>query len=118
MTLPADVTRLHAHEMAAALRAGELSSRELTEAHLERAERQNHALNAWLSIDRVRALAEADAADVRLAAARSDDAGPAAVHPLLGVPVALKDLVSVRGGQATAGSRFLEGYVAPSDAPC
>jgi len=116
MALPADVTRLHAHEMAAALRAGEVSSRELTEAHLERAERQNHALNAWLSIDRVRALAEADAADVRLGAARSGDIGAASAHPLLGVPVGLKDLVSVRGGQATAGSRILEGYIAPYDA--
>jgi aspartyl-tRNA(Asn)/glutamyl-tRNA(Gln) amidotransferase subunit A len=103
--------------MAAALRAGTFSSRDLTRAHLDQAERQNPILNAWLTIDRDRALAEADAADVRLAAAR--DAGPAALaatHPLLGVPVALKDLVSVRGGQATAGSRILAGYIAPYDA--
>ena len=39
-----------------------------------------------------------------------------ALPPLLGIPVALKDLVSVKGGQATAGSRILEGYVAPYDA--
>ena len=38
------------------------------------------------------------------------------LHPLLGVPVALKDLVSVRGGQCTAGSRILDGYRAPYDA--
>ena len=38
------------------------------------------------------------------------------LHPLLGVPVALKDLVSVRGGQCTAGSRILEGYRSPFDA--
>jgi len=44
-------------------------------------------------------------------ATRSPDA-----HPLLGIPVALKDLISVRGGQCTAGSRILEGYVAPFDA--
>src|SRR3954465_4423229 len=112
-----DVTRRLGHELAAGLRAGELSSRELTLAHLELAERQNRALNAWLSIDRDRALAEADAADARLAAARAE--GPDAVavlHPLLGLPVALKDLVSVAGGQCTAGSRILEGYVAPYDA--
>jgi aspartyl-tRNA(Asn)/glutamyl-tRNA(Gln) amidotransferase subunit A len=111
-----DLTRLHAHEMAASLRAGTISSRELTEAHLERAERQNHNLNAWLVIDRDRSLAEADAADVRLAAVRSDPADAGTAHPLLGVPVALKDLVSVRGGQATAGSRILQGYLAPYDA--
>ena len=112
-----DPTRLFGHEQAARLRAGEVSSRELTTAHLEVAERQNHALNAWLSIDREAALAQADAADARFAAAR--DEGPAAVealHPLLGLPVALKDLVSVAGGQCTAGSRILEGYVAPYDA--
>jgi len=86
-------------------------------AHLEVAERQNRVLNAWLTIDRDRALGEADAADARLAAARAD--GPAAVaalHPLLGIPAALKDLISVEGGQCTAGSRILEGYLAPYDA--
>ncbi|MFL5683620.1 MAG: hypothetical protein ACJ77O_10805, partial [Chloroflexota bacterium] len=67
-----DLTRLLAHEMAALLRTGEVSSRELTEAHLAAAERDNHALNVWLTIDRDRALAEADAADARLAASRSD----------------------------------------------
>jgi aspartyl-tRNA(Asn)/glutamyl-tRNA(Gln) amidotransferase subunit A len=103
--------------MASALRAGDVSSRELTEAHLARAEGQNHALNAWLTIDRERALTEADAADVRLSAARAEGGEAAsAAHPLLGVPVGLKDLVSVKGGQATAGSRILEGYVAPYDA--
>ena len=69
-----DPTRLLAHEMAALLRSGETTSRELTEAHLVAAERDNRALNAWLTIDRERALAEADAADARLAAARSDPA--------------------------------------------
>ncbi len=112
-----DPTRLQAHEMADALRAGEASSRDLTEAHLALAERQDHALNAWLTIDRERALAEADAADARLAAARGEgSAAIDALHPLLGVPVALKDLVSVKGGQCTAGSRILAGYRSPYDA--
>jgi aspartyl-tRNA(Asn)/glutamyl-tRNA(Gln) amidotransferase subunit A len=94
------------------LRAGEISSRELTAAHLDAAEAGNHALNAWLTINRDEALGQADAADARLAA----PAGDADSHPLLGVPVALKDLVSVKGGQCTAGSRILEGYIAPFDA--
>ncbi len=112
-----DLTRLPAHALAARLRAGDTSSREIAGAHLDAAERGNAALNAWLTIDRDRALTEADAADARLTAARAD--GPAAVdalHPLLGIPVALKDLVSVKGGQCTAGSRILEGYLAPYDA--
>ena len=112
-----DVTRLLGHELSGRLRTGDVSSRELTLAHLEVAERQNHALNAWLVIERDGALAQADAADTRLAAARAE--GPRAVeelHPLLGLPIALKDLVSVKGGQCTAGSRILAGYVAPYDA--
>ena len=112
-----DLTRLTGHELAARLRQGEVSSREITAAHLDAAERQNHALNAWLLIDRAGALAQADAADARVAAARSEGGGALdALHPLLGLPVALKDLVSVAGGQCTAGSRILEGYVAPYDA--
>jgi aspartyl-tRNA(Asn)/glutamyl-tRNA(Gln) amidotransferase subunit A len=112
-----DLTRLHAHEMAARLRSGETTARALAEAHLDAAERDNRGLNAWLSIDRERALAEADAADTRLAAAIGEgQAALAATHPLLGVPVALKDLVSISGGQATAGSRILEGYRSPYDA--
>ncbi len=110
-----DATRLLAHEQADRLRAGDLTSRELTEAHLALAERQNPALNAWLTIDRERALEEAYAADARLAAARAGGV-LADEHPLLGIPVALKDLVSVAGGQCTAGSRILEGYIAPYDA--
>jgi aspartyl-tRNA(Asn)/glutamyl-tRNA(Gln) amidotransferase subunit A len=108
--MTADLTRLFAHEMTDRLRAGEISSRDLTTAHLDAAEAGNHALNAWLTIDRDSALAQADAADERLAAGASD------AHPLLGVPIALKDLVSVKGGQCTAGSRILEGYIAPYDA--
>src|SRR5215212_3486329 len=117
MPATTELTRALGHELASRFRAGDVSSREITLAHLEIAERQNHALNAWLSIDRDRALEQADAADARLRAARPE--GPDAVealHPLLGMPVGLKDLVSVAGGQCTAGSRILEGYVSPYDA--
>ena len=103
--------------MAARLRAGELSSVELLEAHLALIAEQDHALHAWLAVDAERARAAARAADARLAAARAR--GPAAVAalpPLLGIPVGLKDLVMARGRQATAGSRILEGFVAPYDA--
>jgi len=92
---------------------GDIAAFNLVTADLARAtaaEAGNHALNAWLTIDRESALAQADAADARLAARNGGE------HPLLGVPVALKDLVSVKGGQCTAGSRILEGYIAPFDA--
>jgi aspartyl-tRNA(Asn)/glutamyl-tRNA(Gln) amidotransferase subunit A len=112
-----DPTTQPAHELGAAIRAGETTSAAITAAHLERAHRTDHGLHAWLTLDDERALTEAEAADVRVTAARAE--GPAAVaalHPLLGIPVALKDLVSVEGGQCTAGSRILEGYRAPFDA--
>jgi len=57
--------------MTALLRAGAISSRELVEAHLDVAERQNRALHAWLVIDRTGALEQADKADKRLAEARA-----------------------------------------------
>ena len=69
--MSADLTRLTAREMADRLRAGEVTSRELTTAHLDAAEAGNHALNAWLTIDRDEALRQADAADARLRARRS-----------------------------------------------
>ncbi len=115
-----DPTRLTAYGMSRALRAGELSARELAEAHLDLINRQDGPMHAWLSTDREGALASADAADARLAVSRregsSEPDAPAALPSLLGVPVALKDLVLQRGRPATAGSRILDGFVSPYDA--
>ncbi len=114
---PTDLTRRYAHELADGLRSGAFSAREVTDAHLAAAERDNRGLHAWLTIDASTARRQADAADQTLAAARSEGpAALAALPALLGLPVALKDLVSVEGGQCTAGSRILEGYHAPYDA--
>ena len=111
------LTRLTAAAMSDRLRAGDLSSRDLVEAHLALAERENPALNAWLVIDAAGARAAADDADARLVVARAEGAAALTVlHPLCGVPVGLKDLVSVRGGQCTAGSKILAGYISPYDA--
>ncbi len=111
------LTRLTAAAMSDRLRDGDLSSRELVEAHLALADRENPALNAWLALDGAGARDAADDADARLAVARDEGAAAlASLHPLCGVPVGLKDLVSVRGGQCTAGSRILAGYVSPYDA--
>jgi aspartyl-tRNA(Asn)/glutamyl-tRNA(Gln) amidotransferase subunit A len=112
-----DLTRLHAHEMRARLRAGEVTAVELLEAHQATIDRQARALNAWQSLDADGARVSAEAADRRIAAARQ--AGAAAVEALpslLGVPVALKDLVVTTGRPSTAGSRILEGYVGAYDA--
>jgi aspartyl-tRNA(Asn)/glutamyl-tRNA(Gln) amidotransferase subunit A len=113
----AELTRLTAHAMAAALLAGEASAVDLATTHLDRIEAEDAGLHAWLHVDRDGALADARRADATLARARAaGSAAVAALHPLHGIPVALKDLISVRGGPCTAGSRILEGYRAPYDA--
>ncbi|MEP7158942.1 MAG: amidase family protein, partial [Chloroflexota bacterium] len=112
--LMADLTRLFAREMAAGLRRGEFSARDLAVAHLDRIERTDKPLHAWHALFRESALAQAEAADARFAAARREG-GRDSLPTLLGIPVGLKDLVLTRGEPATAGSRILEGYVSPYD---
>ena len=112
MTDSTGLTRLYAHEMAAGLRAGRFSSRELVDAHLDLALRQDRVLHAWMTLDGDGAREAAATADERLRAAAADSSLP----PLFGIPVALKDLVLVRGGVATAGSRILEDFRSPYDA--
>jgi len=112
-----DLTRLHAYEMTAGLRRGDFSARDLATAHIDRIEATDRPLHAWVWTDRQSTLAQADAADERLARARgegTDSVG--ALPPLLGIPVGLKDLVLTRGERATAGSAILDGFVSPYDA--
>lgn len=112
-----DLTRLQAYDMAAGLRSGAFSARELAQAHLDLIERQGAGLNAWFDVDRDGALESADAADRRLGeAVGAGDGAMDRLPALLGVPVAVKDLVLQRGRPATAGSRILEGFVSPYDA--
>ena len=99
---PIDLDRA-AHQHAAALRAGEYSARALAEATLRRVRSQEPALNAYITVTDDEALAQADAADERL---RAGDGAP-----LTGIPIALKDVLSTKGVQTTAGSRMLDGFV-------
>ena len=108
-----DLTRLSARAMAAGLRRADFSAVELADAHIDRIERTDHALHAWVWWDRELALRQARDADARFAAAGEDRQN---LPALLGVPVALKDLVLTRGDSATAGSAILKGYVSPYDA--
>jgi aspartyl-tRNA(Asn)/glutamyl-tRNA(Gln) amidotransferase subunit A len=95
-------------ELAAALRARQVSSVELTRALLERVTRHQSELNAFISISAEGALLEAAQADVRRS---RSDAGP-----LTGVPIAHKDIFCTRGEKTTCGSRMLANFVAPYDA--
>ena len=101
--------RLSAAAMSSALAAGELSSEELTRAHLDRIDAVDSDLNAFLHVS----------ADLALATARDVDARRAAgeqLAPLAGVPIAVKDVVVTEGLPTTAGSKILEGWIPPYDA--
>lgn len=98
-----------ATELAQKLAAGELTSVELTTACLDRIEALNDRLNAFLLIDREGALATARAVDQ--ARARGEK-----LHPLAGVPIAIKDNIVTRGMETTCASKILEGWKPPYDA--
>ena len=112
------LTRLPAHRMAARLRAGDLSAVELLEAHLACIEERSPPCTPGSRWTRTRRGMRRSAADdaPRPRARREGRGALAALPPLLGIPVALKDLVVQAGRPATAGSRILEGFIAPYDA--
>jgi amidase len=90
------------------VRSRAISSRELVELYLERIERLDRQLNAYRKVFPERALAEADAADRRVAAGEDG--------PLLGVPVAIKDIVDIEGEVTAFGTGAFDDP-APADAP-
>jgi aspartyl-tRNA(Asn)/glutamyl-tRNA(Gln) amidotransferase subunit A len=94
-------------ELARRLRAKELSSVELTSSYLDAIERSK-ALNAFITVDREKSLAQARAADGRIA---RGEAGP-----LTGIPIAHKDLFCAKGWRTTCASKILENFVSPYDA--
>jgi len=88
----------------------EVSSVELTQAVIDRYHAKNPEIGAYLTFDEEGALADAKAADeVRAACPESD-------YALLGIPVAIKDLINVKGQPCTCASKILKGYVSPYDA--
>lgn len=93
-------------ELSAALHAKQVSATELANHYLARINASGH--NAFLHVDAELTLAQAKAADERLA---QGTAGP-----LTGVPIAHKDIFVTRGWRSTASSRMLANYVSPFDA--
>ena len=84
------------------------SSVELTQAVIDRVREKDGEIGAYLTFDEEGALASAKAADEARAAGN--------VSPLLGVPVAIKDLINVKGQPCTCASKMLKGYTSPYDA--
>jgi len=100
--------QLTIHEAHDLLVAGEISAVELTEAVLERILAVDNDVKAYLALTPEAALEQARAADERRAAGED--------NPLLGIPLAIKDVLCTRGIPTTCGSRILEDFVPPYDA--
>jgi aspartyl-tRNA(Asn)/glutamyl-tRNA(Gln) amidotransferase subunit A len=96
-------------EVRAAVRDAVLTATELAELCFAEIEKRNPEINAYLAISRERALQGAGAVD-QLAAKGSP------LPPLAGVPIGVKDVLTMKGSPATAGSKILEGYLPPYDA--
>ncbi|WP_297552156.1 Asp-tRNA(Asn)/Glu-tRNA(Gln) amidotransferase subunit GatA [uncultured Corynebacterium sp.] len=111
LTVPAEgLTSLTAAELAEKIHSREITSREVTQAFLDRIAETNGELNSFLHVGAEEALAAADAVDKAL------DAGEEPASGLAGVPLALKDLLVTTDAPTTAASKMLEGYVSPYDA--
>ncbi|GAA5109181.1 Asp-tRNA(Asn)/Glu-tRNA(Gln) amidotransferase subunit GatA [Haloechinothrix salitolerans] len=104
------VIKQTAAELAARIHAGEVSSVDVTQAHLDRITKVDDQLNAFLHVDAEGALAAAAKVDADVAA------GKPLASPLAGVPLALKDVMTTEGVPTTCGSKTLEGWLPPYDA--
>ncbi len=87
----------------------EFSAEELSEAYLDKIEKENDEIFAYLEICRVAAIDQAKAIDKNIE--EGED-----LAPLAGIPMAVKDNIMVEGVKCTCGSRILENYIAPYDA--
>src|SRR5689334_18053238 len=95
-------------ELARALASKRISSSELTGLFLDRAQRYEPQLNAFITLDPQAALAQAEQADAAIARGTA--------QTLTGIPIVLKDIFCARGWRTTCGSKILHNFVAPYDA--
>ena len=103
-----DVTSLTLTELKKALRDGDTTSVSVTEALLNRIATLDNELKSYLTVNDGSALEEAAAADEKL-----ENGEPGL---LLGIPIAVKDMISTKGIETTAGSKILDGFIPPYDA--
>src|ERR1700742_567493 len=91
------------------VRAGEVSAVSLAEQHFERIAAADGPIHSYLALTKERALEQAARVDAAVKAGGS-------LGPLAGVPVGIKDVLTTRGVETTAGSKILKGYHPPYDA--
>jgi aspartyl-tRNA(Asn)/glutamyl-tRNA(Gln) amidotransferase subunit A len=109
-----DLTDLTLLESIQALRKGEVSSRQLVQASLDQIQHLDPLINAFITLAPENALEKAIQADRLWAEWRHDNSLP--LPALLGTPIAIKDVLCVRGLPCTCGSRILENYRPPFNA--
>lgn len=103
-----DITKLTLTDLRDKLRSGDISSVDATKAVLNRIEVVDSQIQSYLNVNRVEALQQAAIADERLSAGEET--------PMLGVPIAIKDLICQDDVVTTAGSKILKGFQPPYDA--
>ena len=103
-----DISKLTVAEASAALARKEFSSVELVRAVFDAIDAKDGDIGAYLTLDREGALKQAKDADASRATGNTS--------PLLGIPIAMKDIINVRGQPCTCASKILEGYLSPYDA--
>ena len=103
-----ELVTLTAAELGARIASREVSSEEVTQAHLDRIDEVDGDVRAFLLVDHDGALETARRVDSRIADGEK-------LGPLAGVPLAVKDLFCTKGLATTASSRMLEGWIPPYD---
>ena len=105
-----ELAKLTAHECKDKLEKKEISSKELTQAVLERIDAVEDKVRSYITLTPEKALKAAEVVDERRARGES-------LGPLAGIPIALKDLLCTRGIRTTCGSRMLENFIPPTTPP-